>query len=228
MKLAQKKRIIPVNEHVFIPGRTGSGKTFLAKKYLANYQNVVVLDTKGLVSWPEIPDTEWTGEEKEILKNNGKNENLSMVFKLKDLETADTPKIIYRPPWEELEEEYFNAFFQWIYRRKNTIVWVDEVMSVCPNPHKIPEFYKAILTRGRQRKTAVWSLTQRPSGIPQIIMSESTHFFVFDLNLPQDREKLVEVTGAVELYEKPGKYVFWYYHVETEKAYKAKIVERRQ
>lgn len=222
-----RKTTIPVNEHVFIAGRTGSGKTFLAKKYLANYKNVVVLDTKGLVSWPEIPGTEWTGEEKEKLINNGKSKELTMVFNLKNIEDVDTPKIIYRPPWEELNEEYFNAFFQWVYRRKNTIVWVDEVMSICPSPFKIPEYYKAILTRGRQRKTAVWSLTQRPSGIPQLIMSESTHFFIFDLNMPQDRDKLVEVTGAVELYEKPGKYLFWYYHVEQEKAHKAKIVERR-
>jgi hypothetical protein len=224
--MTKKAKIIPANEHVFIAGRTGSGKTFMAKKYLANYDNVVAIDTKGLLSWPEIPDTMWRGQEKEILVNNGKNKNLTIVTKLEALENVNTPKIIYRPEWDELNEEFYNAFFKWVYMRKNTIVWVDEAMSICPSPFKIPEYYKAILTRGRQRQTAVWSLTQRPSGIPQIIMSESTHFFVFDLNLPQDREKLVEVTGARELYAKPGKYVFWYYHVENDQAFKAKLVER--
>lgn len=227
MALDTKRKVIPINEHVFIPGRTGSGKTYLARKYLANYKNVVALDTKGLLSWPEIPGTVWTGPEKENLKNNGKNENLTIVTKLSEIDTVETPKIIYRPPWEELKDEYYNEFFKWIYLRRNTIVWVDEVMSICPSPYKIPEYYKAILTRGRQRNTAVWSLTQRPSGIPQITMSESTHFFCFDLNLPQDREKLVEVTGARELLQKPGKYLFWYYHVAHDEAYKAKLVERR-
>lgn len=226
MKVQTKKKIIPVNEHVFIPGRTGSGKTYLARKYLANYKNVVAIDTKGLLSWPEIPGTIWTGKEKENLKNNFQNKELTMVFNLRDLAAVETPKIIYRPTWDELKEEYYNEFFKWIYLRQNTIVWIDEVMSICPTPYKIPEYYKAILTRGRQRQTAAWSLTQRPSGIPQIIMSESTHFFAFDLNLPQDRDKLTEVTGARELQEKPGKYLFWYYHVERDTAYKAKLVEK--
>ena len=38
---------IKSSEHVFIAGRTGSGKTFLAETYLASFPNVIVLDTKG-------------------------------------------------------------------------------------------------------------------------------------------------------------------------------------
>jgi len=201
---------IKTSEHVFVAGRTGSGKTFLARKYLSQYPHVVVLDTKGMTNWPEVPEKE-----------------LSLVTKLEHLGDVDTPKIIYRPGWDEMTDEYYNEFFRWVYRRKNTIVWVDEAMSVTPNPHKIPDYYKAILTRGRERNTAVWSLTQRPSGIAQIIMSEATHFFIFDLNLPQDREKIVDVTGATEIYQKPGKYKFWYYNVAREKAILAQLVERR-
>jgi len=37
---------IKPNESVFIAGRTGCGKTFLAKSYLANYPAVIALDTK--------------------------------------------------------------------------------------------------------------------------------------------------------------------------------------
>ena len=44
--MSKKAKIIPANEHVFIAGRTGSGKTFMARKYLANYTNVVAIDTK--------------------------------------------------------------------------------------------------------------------------------------------------------------------------------------
>lgn len=202
--------LIRPNEHVFVAGRTGSGKTFLARKYLAGFRHVAVLDTKGTLEWPEVPP-----------------EELTVVTRLSDLNAVETPKIIYRPVWEEMTEEFYDAFFSWAYRRRNTVVWVDEVMSVAPNPHRIPEHAKAILTRGRELNVAMWALTQRPSGIPQVFMSEATHFFVFDLNLPQDREKLVEVTGAPELYQKPGKYIFWYYHVAGEKAIRARLVERR-
>lgn len=222
--MSKKNPVIQPNEHVFVPGRTGSGKTWLARKYLANYKNVVVIDTKGELKWPEIPGTKWSGNK---LANNYKQDNLTLVETLGELQDVRTPKIIYRPSWDELNDEYFNLFFKWCYQRRNTIVWIDEAMSISPNPHKIPEYYKAILTRGRERNTAVWSLTQRPSGIAQVIISESTHFFVFDLNLTADRDKLVDLTGATEIYDKPGKYHFWYFHVEQEKAFKAKLVERR-
>lgn len=206
--------IIKPTEHVFIAGRTGSGKTFLARKYLNRYKNVVALDTKGTLQWPEVPD-----------------EELTLVSRLADLGGAKTPKIIYRPSWEEMEVDFYNEFFRWCYMRGNTIVWIDEAMSVCPNPHKIPDYYKAVLTRGRELQVAAWSLSQRPSGIPQVIMSEATHFFVFDLNMPQDREKLVEVTGAMELMKKPstqyGEYAFWYYNVNRDRAVPARLVERK-
>lgn len=209
------KKVIKPNEHVFIGGRTGTGKTWLAKKYLTNYEFVVALDTKGML----VQD--WT--------EPGPKE-LTVVTRLADLEKVKTPKIIYQPTWDEMTFDHYNAFFFWIYQRRNTIVWIDEAMSVCPNPMKIPDGYRACLTRGRQLNIGVWSLSQRPSGLPQVILSEATHFFVFDLSLPQDREKLVEITGAVELYEMPskhGKYVFWYYKVGEERAVLGVLRERK-
>jgi DNA helicase HerA-like ATPase len=76
---------------------------------------------------------------------------------------------------------------------------------------------KAILAQGRELGIALWALTQRPSTIPQIAISESTHVFVFELNLPQDRKKMVDTTGFEELEEKPGEYNFWYVDVATGK-----------
>lgn len=194
-----KQNIIKRSEHVFVAGRTGSGKTYLAKKYLANYDHVAVLDTKGTFTWDEVDPKE-----------------LQVVTSISELGGANKSKIIYRPTWEELEIEYYDAFFKWAYMRRNTIVLVDEAMSVCPSPFKIPDYYKAILTRGRELNVSVWSLTQRPSGIPQVIMSEATHFFIFDLNLAKDREKIVHITGHEEFLERPGRYIFWYWRADTD------------
>src|SRR5690606_17109539 len=170
---------IPPNEHVFIGGQTGSGKTFLARKYLAGYRYVVALDTNGNLDLPEIP-----------------RDQITIVTRLLNLPNARTPKIIYRPVREELNEAYDNEFFRGVYRRQNTIVWVDEAMSVSPNPLRIPEYYKACLTRGRELGIGVWSLSQRPAKIALEILSESTHFFIFRLNLQEDRKRLREITGA--------------------------------
>jgi hypothetical protein len=213
-------------EHVNVDGMTGRGKTWLARKYLANNPPVVVLDTKGTLAWPEIPGSKWHSNNDNrhpgVLIEPGPN--LTLITHLKDIRKANTPYIIYRPDPEELEEEFYNAFFQYVYLRQYVTVWVDEAMSVSINSMRIPFYYKACLTRGRERGISVWNLTQRPSNIAQVILSECTHFFVFDLNLPQDRIKLAETTSAVELLEKPSKergaskYSFWYYNISWEHA----------
>lgn len=199
---------IPHDQHVFIAGRTGSGKTWLARKYLAGYEHVFVLDTKGTLDWPEVP-----------------REEITIVKHLKDVLKVKTPKCIYKPVPEELELDFYDQFFKFIYNRGNTIVWIDEVMSVTPNSQKIPFWYKAILTRGRELGVAAWSLTQRPAGINLLPISEASHIIAFDLNLPQDRKRLAEVSGAPEFLEKPGRYKFYYYNVQNNKAILAQLKE---
>jgi len=210
-------KTVKPGEMVFVAGRTGTGKTYLAKKYLANVeQRVWVLDTKGTFIWKEVAE-----KEQRTIKN------------LSEIAAKDTKKLIYKPVPEEMNDDFYEAFFAAAYRLGNVIVLVDECMSVCDNPHKIPFSYKAILTRGRELGVSVWTLTQRPSGIPQVTMSESTHFFIFDLNMPQDRQKLVDITGALELANRPSlqpsgnKYSFWYYNINWEGAKLAQLVERK-
>ncbi len=199
---------IPADQHVFIAGRTGSGKTYLARKYLVGYENVFCLDTKGTTNWEEVP-----------------KDQITIVKHLKDLPRVRTPKCIYRPTWDEMNEDFYNEFFKFVYKRGHTICWIDEVMSVTPNAQRIPSWYKAILTRGRELGVAAWSLTQRPSGINLLPISEASHLMVFDLNLPQDRKRIADVSGADEFNSKPGQYKFWYYNVKSDRAVLAQLKE---
>lgn len=204
-------RVIPLDEHVFIAGKTGSGKTYFAKKYLTNYESVFCLDTKGTLVWNEV-----------------KPDDIQVITRVRELASVTKQKVIYRPVFEELEHDYYNAFFRYCYERRNCIVWIDEVMSIATHS-RIPDYYKGILTRGRELNVTAWSLTQRPAGIPILVMSESNHFIVFDLNMPQDRERLVSITGQREFLEKPskfGRFAFWYFDVNHEKAIPARLKER--
>lgn len=218
---------IKPSEHVFVAGKTGTGKTWLARKYLTGYKNVVCLDTKGTTIWPELPGTKWNDSTKQLI-DGGKE--ISLIRRLDQIESVDTPKLIYRPDPQEMTEEYYDAFFKWVYYRRHTVVWIDELLSI-GTPYKMPFHYKACLTRGRELNVGVWSLTQRPSGIPTLAMSEATHFIVFDLNMPQDRHKIAEITGMTEFLEKPsteyGKYSFWYHNVEHDSAIPAIAVEKK-
>jgi type IV secretory pathway VirB4 component len=196
------------SEHVFIAGSTGSGKSQLAEIYLAgqDFPYVVKLDTKGEYY-------ERVADNKPVWRGLVEDKDYTVIFRLKDLDQVTTKKIIYVPDFEEQEIGFYDSLMKWIYERQNTTLWIDELMSVAENPLRYPRYLKALMTRGRSRNCAVWSLTQRPTEIPSIIMANSTHFFIFNLNLPQDREKLVKVTDQKHFIQKPQKYHFWYYKI---------------
>ena len=191
--------VIKKGEHVFVAGRTGSGKTFLVKKYLENSSlPVYVLDIKKTLKWVQGDNTLYTEKLSEVIASKKK-------------------KIIYQPRWEEMEEEYYDAFFKHVYEKGDCTLWIDELMGV-GNATRFPKFYKACLTRGRELGISVWSCTQRPATIPIISMSEATHLFIFNLAMKKDRERIAEIAGHGNFLQTPGKFVFWYFDTTKEAA----------
>lgn len=210
--MSKNSQEITRSEHVFVCGGTGSGKSALAEVYLAgeNFPFVVKIDTKGEYF-------ERTAAGLPPWKGLIEGEDYDVIFKLKDLEKSNKAKIIYVPDYDEQEHEYYDAFFKWIYERQNTTVWIDELMSIVENAHRIPRFLKAIYTRGRSRQTSVWSCSQRCNEIPNIILANTQIFFVFTMNLEADRKKLVLMTDQKEFMHKPQKYYFWFYKIGNNK-----------
>lgn len=163
-------------DRAILVGQTGSGKTTLAKAILAQRKYVVIFDAKGLI--------DWTGYRR--------------YTSLKMAVESEHERILYAPNHTELrDEEYWDGFFEWIYTRQNCTVYIDEVFSICKREN-IPPFYHACLTRGRERKIEVFSSTQRPRSIPSVIKSESENWYVFRLQLPQDRKAVRDTIGIRE------------------------------
>jgi hypothetical protein len=156
---------------VFV-GKTGCGKTTLAERICAQFKHVCVLDSKGELRW----------------KDYSICTNLNDVFQ-------STGKIIWQPNPHEQNAETYERYFKWIYDRKNTVSYIDEVFAICKNSQDIPFWFKAILTRGRSRGVASFNATQEPVYIPRSILAQAEHYYVFQMRLEADREKIERITG---------------------------------
>jgi energy-coupling factor transporter ATP-binding protein EcfA2 len=168
-------RIVPARgERCVIIGQTGSGKTTLAKFLCGFREYVVCLDSKGTLNW----------------------DGYELVTTLEKLQRSESPRLIYRPVYSEMQNELVvDAFFEWIYRRRHTTVYVDELAAI-GDVGEYPPHFGACLTRGRELGVECWVSTQRPHAIPQVVLSESEHGYVFKLRLPQDQRRAADVVGV--------------------------------
>lgn len=206
----QAQNQIEYGEHVFIAGRTGTGKSYLAEYLLQGYKYVIMLDTKDQA-------TERRNKGKALWGYLKEGKDFTVVTHLSEINSVNTDKVVYVPSPDEQNKEFYDSLFRYIYERGNTILWIDELMSVCDSSRTYPLFLKALYTRGRSKNVSVVGLTQRPVDIPAIATANSTHFYTFTLRNNVDRDKLVAVTGCPELKIPPSDvppkspYNFWYY-----------------
>lgn len=212
---------IKPNEHVFIVGTTGSGKSYFAESYLANYDYVIKLDSKDEYSERQADGlSAWRGLIEGV--------DFEHINNLSEISDCECKKIIYTPNIYEQIEDFYDEFFRFCYERGNTLVWVDELMSVS-SAASCPFWLKVIATRGRSKNVGLWSCSQRPTGVPKIIISNSKHFVVYNLPSFDDRQTLYKNTGCVEFLEQPkGEFTFWYYRQGMEHALHGLLVEEKK
>lgn len=172
--------IVPARtDRAVIVGQTGSGKTVLAQYLLRTREYVVVCDPKRRIDWP----------------------GYTVHKTLKSLVASKDKRLVYRPNHDALKnwqsgDDEIERFFEWIFRRGSTTLYVDEVYMITRG-EEMPRFYHACLTQGRELEVETWSATQRPMNVPQVVLSEAEHTYAFFLKMPQDRRK-VEMMCAVD------------------------------
>jgi hypothetical protein len=172
---------------VFI-GQTGCGKSTLARELLRTRFRVWAIDVNGLLEWG-APDSKYS--EGEYLVVNS-------IAEL--LEKQEYPKILFQPSIDDADNFLvFDQFFHSAYLAGGVTVYVDEAYAVT-NKQVIPRYYKACLTRGRVRDIETWTSTQRPSGIPSFILSESENTYLFKLKYPADLKRAEQMTGINDEY----------------------------
>lgn len=164
-------------QHALIPGQNGSGKTTLLRRLCElRPAAVIVLDTKHELDWPG-----WlvTQNERVAFDNPG--------------HTILRPRGLFAIQYVMLRA----------YDERGWTIGVDEAYSITAAPGSssilsYPSGYVQILTRGRSRSVSLISCTQRPKFLPNFALTESLHFFVFELGSPDDMRHLVKFAGLPE------------------------------
>ncbi|MDD3474304.1 MAG: hypothetical protein PHP08_00190 [Candidatus Dojkabacteria bacterium] len=190
---------IRTNDRVAIFGRTGSGKTHLAKNWLLpHYDKYVFWDIKH----------ENTDVEHDIVINTPRELKKNIT---------KYNKILYQP--DDLTDRDFNSICEIIFDSKDNSLYVDEA-ALITTPSKIQYWHKVIATQGRSYNVGIINVSQRPRDIHNTLISESEHLLIFSLSLETDIIKIRQQVGtaADEIYYLP-KYHFLYHNVETNKSY---------
>ena len=166
------------DQHVAIFGRTGSGKTYRALSMLDYVPRWLIIDTK----WG-IEPARWGKAVPLVTKFNPKY-----------------PRQILRAPLALVGEPAEYAHYQYQIMRAFVaggprVIYADEVADISPSTVRMGTGYSRVLRLGRGRRVTGWSGTQRPSMIPKVIYTESTHFFFFDLLDEDDKKKAAGFTN---------------------------------
>jgi len=177
---------IDKDQHVFIAGKTGSGKTTLAMFLLFQQKRLIIVDSKdGLPDW----NTEENSEIQRIKLKEGKPVRIRVVNNAPALELLELA-----------------------YQVGDVTIYIDEMAALVPPRSKAPQVIYDILQRGRGRNISVWTSTQRPTLIPLESMSEATHLFIFRLNLEKDRKTISSNAGIPEPPPVKDQHGFYYWN----------------
>lgn len=162
-------------ERTLILGNTGSGKSTLAERIVSIFPNAIIIDDKSQIEAP----------------------GFKIVNGLSRILRVGAGRYTYRPALDEVGVmDAYDEVFEFVYRRGNTAILIDELYSIAYGP-RIPFFLRAILTRGRSRNIACIMCAQSASYLHHFILSQSEIFYIFHLRLPQDRDKIEAITGIM-------------------------------
>lgn len=177
------------SERVLFVGRTGSGKTVLAKHFLANQNRVLVLDPKN------------------TFRLDGYRARRSLPL------VGSEFRIIYRPRLGD-DEQMADLVYS-LMRLKNATIYVDELAVMAESYPATTGVLAQIAMTGRERKVTVWAACQRPRWTPRIFFTEAECVFMFNMRSGEDRAYMAQFVGP-EALDPIERYEFWYNHADEE------------
>lgn len=184
-------------------GRTGSGKTTLARYIMAvSPVRWIIIDRKC----------------DDAFINDGGVVVLSRLASVKECSDilAEVPTIVVRPHPAEFRGGFVDEFIGNLHEGLESVgLMVDELYSLHVNGQP-GDGLTSWLTRGRSKKQTFLGLAQRPAWISQFIFSEADIIYCMALNKEEDRKRVYDFVGDKRILEKVTKRHFWRYGVDDD------------
>lgn len=161
-------------EHIFLCGKTGTGKSYGLIKLIQKHikDDFIIFDIK---------QEDFNKLGCHIVKNYSQLVKAILSGQSKILVQDDSLNI-----------EKLDKYLKFLYEKcKNFTVIVDELHELC-SKHKIAPFMKKILHIGRSKGKGFVGASQRTADIHNSVMSQTIHKFSFYLGLLSDRKRMIE------------------------------------
>lgn len=186
-----------------VAGRTGSGKTSLARYLMEkrSRQHWVIFNPKHTAGYKDMADVvvlqKWDARK----------------F---DKAISDHRFVIINFARNELKHEYMDAVVSYIHESYDDIGFCFDELYYMHRNMEPGEGMIGLYTRGRERKQSVLGLVQRPKRISLFCFSEADYIASMALNLEGDRKRMVEATGDEHFIHGLPKYLWRWYNVDAD------------
>lgn len=208
MKHSPAPKINP-GKRCLAAGRTGSGKSTWGSWMLERSPGRwVIMNPKHTAAYQDLPDSV-------VIPG--------LDFKAMDLELekGNNRFMIVNPGSHEASPEEMDAFVMRLHQEWTHVgLCCDELYAMHQGNARAGQGLLGWLTRGRELKQSFLGLTQRPAWLSQFLYSESDYICTMSLALPDDRKRLVSMTGeSIFNEELPPHYWLWYDMVQRDYRY---------
>lgn len=152
-------------------GRTQSGKTFAMERLLRDQKNVLVIDSKHRVKWP----------------------NYYLTYDLKA--TLIERKTIYRHG-DTIPNAFWMRAVESLHERGGGVIYCDEI-PVLTGPNRIPSGLADAFRMGAEIGVGVWWSAQESTGVNNTVLRQSEIVLLFLNQGASDRDKVIKTYGDI-------------------------------
>lgn len=154
--------MIQSTDKIAILGRSGCGKSFLAKRIQNMWPRRIIIDSLNEYMEGEIVHDFSEFSQKLLHHKNSNSQNFVIVFKF--------------DPESHVNEIEFDEILRCSYYFGNVQVVIEEV-QLYSTTHSIPHWLKNSLLTGRHQNMSILVTSQRPGEVHKTIISQCSHVF---------------------------------------------------